>query len=90
MQSKLPEVLESPSNHYANFLKGCKGGEETRSPFEIAGPLSQVFNLGVLAQQLNTKILFDREKKVITNNALANQLLIGTPPRKGWEEFYKL
>jgi len=90
MQSKLPEVPESPSNHYANFLKGCKGEEETRSPFEIAGPLSQVFNLGVLAQQLNTKILFDREKKVITNNALANQLLIGTPPRKGWEEFYKL
>jgi len=30
--------------------------------------LSQVFNLGVLAQQLNTKIVFDREKKKITNN----------------------
>jgi hypothetical protein len=90
MESKLPEVPKSPSNHYANFLKGCKGEEETRSPFEIAGPLSQVFNLGVLAQQLNTKIVFDRDKKQITNNALANQLLVGTPPRKGWEEFYKL
>ncbi|NCB08490.1 MAG: gfo/Idh/MocA family oxidoreductase, partial [Bacteroidia bacterium] len=90
MESKLPEVPKSPSNHYANFLKACKGEEETRSPFEIAGPLSQVFNLGVLAQQLNTKIVFDREKKQITNHALANQLLVGTPPRKGWEEFYKL
>jgi len=90
MQSKLPEVPESPSNHFANFLKACKGEEKTRSPFEIAGPLSQVFNLGVLAQQLNTKLIFDRETKQITNNRLANQLLVGTAPRKGWEEFYKL
>jgi hypothetical protein len=43
-----------------------------------------------MAQQLNTKILFDRDKKVVTNNPLANQMLVGTPPRKGWEEFYKL
>jgi len=90
MESKLPEVPKSPSNHYANFLKACKGEEKARSPFEIAGPLSQVFNLGVLAQQLNTKIVFDREKKKITNNKLANQMLVGAPPRKGWEEFYKL
>ena len=90
MASKLPEVSKSPSNHYANFLKGCKGEEKCRSSFDIAGPLSQVFNLGVLAQQLNTKLLFDRKTKQITNNKLANQLLVGTPPRKGWEEFYKL
>jgi len=90
MESKLPEVPKSPSNHYANFLKGCKGEEETRSPFAIAGPLSQVFNLGVLAQQLNTKIVFDRDKKAITNNKTANELLVGTPPRKGWEQFYTL
>jgi hypothetical protein len=61
-----------------------------RSSFEIAGPLSQVFNLGVLAQQLNTKLVFDRETKQITNNKMANQMLVGAPPRKGWEEFYKL
>jgi len=90
MESKLPEVPVSPSNHYANFLKACKGEEKTRSPFEIAGPLSQVFNLGVLAQQLNTKIVFDRETKQITNNKIANQMLVGAPPRKDWEQFYKL
>jgi predicted dehydrogenase len=90
MQSKLPEVPQSPSNHYANFLLACKGQEECRSSFDIAGPLSQVFNLGVLAQQLNTKLVFDRKTKKITNNKLADQLLVGTPPRKGWEEFYKL
>ncbi len=90
MESKLPEVPKSPSNHFANFLLSCKGIEKTRSPFEISGPLSQVFTLGVIAQRLNTKILFDRKKKIITNNRVANDLLAGPPPRKGWEEFYRL
>jgi hypothetical protein len=87
---KLPEVQASPSNHYANFLKACMGQEKTRSPFEIAGPLSQVFSLGVMAQKLNTKLQFDRKTKQITNNSLANSLLVGAPPRKGWEQYYKI
>ncbi|MCK3683488.1 Gfo/Idh/MocA family oxidoreductase [Maribellus sp. YY47] len=86
----LPEVPESTSNHYKNFVLACKGEEKTRSPFEISGPLSQVFVLGTLAQRLNTKLKFDRETKQITNNSLANELLQGPPPRKGWEEFYRL
>ena len=90
MASKLPEVPKSPSNHYANYLLACMGKEKTRSPFEIAGPLSQIFSLGVLAQKLNTKLLFDRDTKKITNNKLANDLLTGLPPRKGWEQFYKV
>lgn len=90
MESQLPEVPKSPSNHYANFLLACKGQEQTRSPFSVAGPLSQVFCLGVIAQRLNTKLQFDRKTKQITNNPTANQMLVDTPPRKGWEEFYKL
>ncbi|MCF6332874.1 MAG: Gfo/Idh/MocA family oxidoreductase [Draconibacterium sp.] len=90
MESKLPKVPVSPSNHFENFVKAAKGEEKTLSPFEISGPLSQVFCLGVLAQKLNTKIKFDRNTKQITNNKIANELLVGTPPRKGWEEFYKL
>lgn len=89
-QNKLPVVPESPSNHFANFLKGCKGEEQCRSSFDIGGPLSQVFTLGVLAQRLGTKLEFDRETKKITNNPLANFLLQGAAPRKGWEEFYEL
>jgi len=90
MASQLPEVMESPSNHFANFLKACKGEEKCRSSFDIAGPLSQVFTLGVLSQRLKAHLKFDRESKQITNHALANQLLAGVPPRKGWEEYYKL
>jgi predicted dehydrogenase len=87
---KLPEVQKSPSNHYANFLKACMDQEKTRSPFAIAGPLSQVFSLGVLAQKLNARLEFNRETKLITNNKLANQLLVGPAPRKGWEQYYKI
>ena len=90
MASKLPTVPRSTSNHFKNFLLACQGQEQTRSPFSVAGPLSQVFCLGVLAQWTNTKLEFDREKKIITNNKKANELLQGPPPRKGWEQYYKV
>ncbi len=90
MEKKLPEVPRSTSNHYANFLLACQGKEKARSPFEIAGPLSQVLNLGVVSQRLNKRIKFDRETKRITNNPFADALLTGEPPRKGWEDFYKI
>ncbi|WP_316838519.1 Gfo/Idh/MocA family oxidoreductase [Pedobacter gandavensis] len=90
MAKSLPEVPLSPSNHFKNFIQACKGEEKARSPFAIAGPLSQVFCLGVLAQKLNTNLEFDRKRKVITNNKTANGLLTGPPPRKGWEQYYKV
>lgn len=90
MESLLPNVPESSSNHFANFLLSCQGIEKPRSPFEIHGPLSQVFSLGVMAQRLRTPLYFDSRTKEITNNAFANAMLAGLPPRKGWEEFYQL
>ncbi|MDR2466934.1 MAG: Gfo/Idh/MocA family oxidoreductase [Prevotellaceae bacterium] len=90
MESKLPPVPKSTSNHFANFLLACMGEEKTRSPFEINGVLSQVFSLGVMVQRMNTKILFDRNTKTITNDAFANAMLTQIPPRKGWEGVYKL
>ena len=90
MESKLPEVPESPSNHYENFLLACMGKEQARSRFEISAPLSQVFCLGVIAQWTGRKLVFDREKKQIVNDPEANQLLWGTMPREGWEEFFRV
>ncbi len=89
-EGKLPEVPESPSNHYANFLLAVMGKEQTRSPFSVAGPLSQVFCLGVIAQWTGEKVVFDREKQEIVNNPVANQLLWGPAPRPEWEEYYKI
>lgn len=90
MASKLPEVPKSPSNHFENFLLACQGIEKTRSPFEIHGPLSQVFSLGVMAQRLNRKLYFDSRTNQVTNDKFANAMLTGIPPRKGWEDFYKI
>ena len=88
MAATLP-TFGKGSNHFKNFVLACKGQEQTRSCFAVAGPLSQVMVLGVLAQRLNTKLVFDRASKQITNNKEANDLL-APPPRKGWEEFYRL
>ena len=46
--------------------------------------------LGCIAQRLGEDLKFDAETRQITNNDLANRLLKGNPPRKGWEEYYKL
>ena len=46
--------------------------------------------MGVLAQRLNRKLVFDRVTKEIVNDDFANQMLVGEPPRKGWEEYYNV
>ena len=90
MSRKVPRITTKHSNHYENFVLACKGHEKTRSPFSVAGPLTQVLLLGVLAQRLGRKLIFDRDTKQITNDKTANRLLAGPQPRKGWEEFYNL
>lgn len=86
----LPPVPKSPSNHFANFLKACKGEETCRSSFAVAGPLCQAMALGVIAQRVNATLAFDPNSKKITNHKEANALLDGPAPRKGWEQYYKL
>lgn len=87
---KLPEVPKAPSNHFANFLHACMGEQECQSPFHIAGPLCQAMDLGIIAQRVNSKLIFDPKTRRITNHNVANELLDGPPPRKEWEQFYKL
>ncbi|MEO0509538.1 MAG: Gfo/Idh/MocA family oxidoreductase [Verrucomicrobiota bacterium] len=89
MRKSLPAFSQKNSNHYENFLLACKGEEETRSPFSVSGPLTQVFNLGVIAQRIGGEIAFDAAEKKITNSAVGNALL-DPAPRVGWEEFYTM
>ena len=67
-----------------------QGKEKTRSSFAIGGELTQVFMLGCIAQRLGGTLKFDTRRRRITNNREADRFLVGHPPRKGWEEFYKL
>ena len=89
-KTRLPEVPETTSNHHLNFLRACRGEEKSRSHFDFNGVLSQVFWLGVFAQRISARLFFDPHTKRFTNNEFANALLTGMPPRKGWEEFYKI
>jgi len=90
LASRLPQVPRSPSNHFANFLRACKGQEKCRSSFDVSGPLCQAMTLGIIAQQVNTRLLFDRTTRQFTNSKIGNELLAGPPPRKDWEQYYKL
>jgi len=83
----LPRFESRVSGHWENFLLACKGQEEANSPFSVSAPLSQVFNLGVLAQRFGGELKFDAATKQITNHEVANALL-DPPPRKGWESYY--
>ena len=89
---KAPEYPKPGSNHYANFLLAVMGKEQTRSPFSVSGPLSEVFCLGCIAQRLNRSFKFDPATKTVVGDDEANALLKGSKgtPRKGWEEFYKV
>ena len=89
IRESLPSFPQRNSNHYHNFLHACRGEEETRSPFSISGPLSQVFCLGILAQRFGGELKFDAETQSISNHDTA-QVLLDPVPRKGWEEFYRL
>ena len=93
MNGKLPDLPESPTskNHMHNFLLAASGKDPyCNSSFEVAAPLTQVFMLGCIAQRLGGTLKFDTGKKKIRNNRKANKLLKGNPPRKEWEEYYRL
>lgn len=89
MAAGLPKITGGFSDHFQNFALACLGREETKSPFHISGPLSQVFLLGVIAQRLGGRLEFDPAAKRFTNSARANELLDGEPPRPGWEKYFQ-
>ena len=92
IRSTIPKTPKGDTNwsHMTNFLLAAMGKEERNSKFAVSGPLTQVFMLGCIAQRLGGTLKFDAKTGQITNNKRANQLLKGHPPRKGWEEYYKL
>lgn len=85
----LPKIAGGFSDHPTNFILACQGKEESRSPFRVSGPLTQVFLLGVIAQRLGGRLEFDSARRVFTDNAEATAMLAGPAPREGWERYYR-
>ena len=90
MKTVLTEYKKDETNHARNFLRACKGDGTCVSRFEVAAPLCQMMALGVLCQRVNAKLEFNRETRTITNHEVAKGLLVGPPPRKGWECYYQV
>ena len=87
---RLPRITGGFSDHATNFVLACQGKEEARSPFSVAGPLTQVLQLGTIAQQVGGRLEFDPVHKTFMNSPEATALLAGPPPREGWERYYRL
>ncbi len=63
-------------NHYENFTLACKGEDTAMSPFEYAGPLSEIIVLGDIALQHPGKTLVWEAKQMkITNDEAADHSL---------------
>lgn len=63
-------------DHFANFTLACKGEDTAMSPFEYAGPLSEIIVLGDVAlMHPNRTLLWDSKNMKITNDAAADRSL---------------
>ncbi|MEX0321771.1 MAG: Gfo/Idh/MocA family oxidoreductase [Puniceicoccaceae bacterium] len=76
--------------HGASFIQACMGNTTTESPFSIAGELTQVLNLGMIAELLNEDLNFNPKTKRFKRNDKANFLLSGPDPRPEWAHYYKM
>lgn len=76
--------------HASSFIQACMGNTTTTSPFSVAGALTQVLNLGMIAEFLNAELKFDPGTKRFVGNDEANFLLQGPKPRSEWSHYYNL
>jgi len=62
--------------HFDNWTLACKGEDTAMSPFEYAGPLSEIIVLGDIALlHPGRKLLWDSKNMKITNDEAANKSL---------------
>jgi len=77
-------ILRSPG-HYTEWINECKGSKvRAMSNFDYAGPLNEAVLLGNVAIRAGQKLVWDVDKKLVTNVPEANSFL-RSEPRTGWE-----
>ena len=77
-----PLLLRSPG-HMRDWVRACKGGEQSVSDFRISGPYTEWMLLGVIAMRVS-KLLWDSKMLRFTNSAEANKY-VRPVFRPGWE-----
>jgi hypothetical protein len=79
-----PQILPRGVNHQQDWIRACKGGTPGVSQFSVATKYIEWLALGLVAQQVPGKLLWDPKNMRFSNNSEANRYL--TPfMRKGWE-----
>jgi Oxidoreductase family, NAD-binding Rossmann fold/Oxidoreductase family, C-terminal alpha/beta domain len=63
----LPRITHAESEHEMNWVEAIKGKAEISSPFEYAGPLTEVMLLGIVALRAGGKIHYDGANQRVTN-----------------------
>ena len=82
----IPQMFDRISDdHETNWVRACKGEQQTTSPFDYAGPLTEVMLLGLVALRAGQgrKIVFDPASMRVTNDEDANRYLT-REYRAGW------
>jgi predicted dehydrogenase len=76
-KNPVPKTLpRTPHGHYENFVRACKGREETGAPFDYAGPLTETVLTGAIAQRLPGQLLeYDPAAMAFRGNAEATALI---------------
>jgi predicted dehydrogenase len=73
------------TDHYLQFVEGCRGNGKTSAPFDYSGPLTEMVLLGCLATRFPaTSLRWDDANLKFTNVEEANRF-VRRRYRKGWE-----
>jgi predicted dehydrogenase len=82
---KRPErtIRRSNGGQWTEWVRACKGDRPAASSFGYSGPLTEMVLLGVLAQRVSRKILWDAAAMKVTNLPEANRH-VRSEYRKGW------
>jgi predicted dehydrogenase len=81
---KIERVPGGLEGHEKNWVRACKDGKPASTPFDYAGPLSEMVLMGNLAVRFpNRQLLWDGEKMEVTNDKDANAC-VRRQYREGW------
>jgi hypothetical protein len=79
-----PQLLTRSPGHFRDWIRACKGGDPACSNFSIAGPFTEIVQLGALALHFDGKLEWDSKNMKVTNHPEAIKY-IRPKCRKGWE-----
>ncbi len=79
-----PSIPRVEGSHEMDWVRACKRGEPAGAHFSYSGPLTEICQLGNVAQRADTRIEWDAASLRITNVPEA-QPYVRSACREGWE-----